>query len=194
MPPSKGPFSANIHPMIPKLSVPIPEGMGIRKMVRALFENAGVGFKNHLKSPLAPQPVPLKLDSMPLSKGPFSANIHPMIPKLFVPIPEGMCIRTNVGTPFENAGVGVKNPPEITLSTPQPVPLKLDSMPLSKGPFSANIHPIIPKLSVPIPEGMCIRKMVEATFENAAIEVKNPPEITLSTPAGTAETWFNATF
>ena len=41
-----------------------------------------------------------------------------------------------------------------------PVPLKFDSMPPSKGPFSANIHPIIPKLSVPIPEGMCFRKMV----------------------------------
>ena len=33
-------------------------------------------------------------------------------------------------------------------------------MPPSKGPFSANIHPITPKLSVPIPEGMCFRKMV----------------------------------
>ena len=40
----------------------------------------GLEPKIHLKSPLAPQPVPLKLDSMPLSKGPFSANIHPVIP------------------------------------------------------------------------------------------------------------------
>ena len=31
-------------------------------------------------------------------------------------------------------------------------------------------------------------------FENARIEAKNPSEITLSTPAGTPETWFNATF
>ena len=53
---------------------------------------------------------------------------------------------------------------------------------------------MIPKLSVPIPEGMCIRKMVEAAFENAGIGDKNPPEITLSTPAGAAETWLNATF
>ena len=77
---------------------------------------------------------------------------------------------------------------------PQPVPQKLDSMPPSKGPFSANIHPIIPKLSVPIPEGMSFGKMVGAPFENARIGAKNPSEITLSTPAGTAETWFNATF
>ena len=63
------------------------------------------------------------------------------------------------GASFENARVGVKNPPEINLA-PQPVPLKLDSMPLSKGPFSANIHPISPKLSVPIPQGMCFLKMV----------------------------------
>ena len=53
---------------------------------------------------------------------------------------------------------------------------------------------MIPKLSVPIPEGMGIRKMVGAPFENAGVGVKNPPEFTLSTPAGTAETWFNATF
>ena len=119
----------------------------------------GLGSKIHLKSPLAPQPVPLKLDSMPPSKGPFSANIHPIIPKLSVPIAQGMCFRKMVGAPFENARVRVKNPPEITLST-QPVPLKLYSTPPSKGPFSANIHPIIPKLSVPIPQGMCFRKIV----------------------------------
>ena len=76
----------------------------------------------------------------------------------------------------------------------QRVPLKLDSMPPSKGPFSAKIHPIIPKLSVPIPAGMCIWKMVGAPFENARIGAKNPSEITLSTLAGTTETWFNATF
>ena len=77
---------------------------------------------------------------------------------------------------------------------PQPVPQKLDSMPPSKGPFSANVHPIIPKLSVPIPEGMCFRKMVGAPFENARMVAKIASEITLSTTAGTAETWFNATF
>ena len=56
----------------------------------------GSGPKIHLKSPLAPQPVPKKLDSMPPSKGPFSANIHPIIPTLSVPIPEGMCFRKMV--------------------------------------------------------------------------------------------------
>ena len=116
--------------------------------------------KIHLKSPLAPQPVPLYLASMPPYKGPFSANIHPIIPKLSVPIPEGMCFWKMVGgPPSKMHGWGSK----IHLKSPlasQSVPQKLDSMPPSKGPFSANIHPIIPKFSVPIPEGMCFRKMV----------------------------------
>ena len=120
----------------------------------------GLGSKIHLKSPLAPQPVPLKLDSMPPSKGPFSANIHPIIPKLSVPIAQGMCFRKMVGgPPSKMHGLGSK----IHLKTPlapQPVPLKLYSTPPSKDPFSANIHPIIPKLSVPIPQGMCFLKMV----------------------------------
>ena len=68
----------------------------------------GSGPKIRLKSPLAPQPVPQKLDSMPPSKGPFSANMHPIIsanmhpiiPKLSVPIPEGMCFRKMVGGPL----------------------------------------------------------------------------------------------
>ena len=67
-------------------------------------------------------------------------------------------------------------------------------MPPSKGPFSPNIHAIIPKISVPITEGIWFRKMVGGPFENARIEAKNPSEITLSTPVGTPETWFNATF
>ena len=160
----------------------------------------GLGSKIHLKSPLAPQPVSLKLDSMPPSKGPFSANIHPIIPKPSVPIPEGMCFRKMVGGrggPSKMHGLGSKIHLKSPLA-PQPVSLKLDSMPPSKGPFSANIHPIIPKPSVPIPEGMCFRKMVGGgeggAFENARVGVKNPPEITLSTPAGITETWFNATF
>ena len=71
-----------------------------------------------MKSPLAPQPVPQKLDSMPPSKGPFSANIHPNIPKLSVPIPEGMCFRKMVGGPFDNERLGAKNPLQITIGTP----------------------------------------------------------------------------
>ena len=154
----------------------------------------GLGSKIHLKSPLAPQPVPLKLDSMPPSKGPFSANIHPMIPKLSVPIPEAMCIRKMVGGSFQKCrGWGKKSTWNHPLH-PSKVPLKLDSMPLSHSPFSANIHPMIPKLSVPIPEGMCIRKIVGCFLRKWRGWVKNPPEITLSNPAGTTETWFNATF
>ena len=78
----------------------------------------GLGPKIHLKSPLAPQPVPLKLDSVPPSKGPFSSNIHPIIPKLSVPIPEGMCFRKMVRAPFENERLGAKNPLQITIKTP----------------------------------------------------------------------------
>ena len=78
----------------------------------------GLGSKIHLKSPLAPQPVPLKLDSMPPSRGPFSANIHPIIPKLSVPIPQGMCFLKMVGGPFENARVWAKNPLQIAIRTP----------------------------------------------------------------------------
>ena len=146
-----------------------------------------------MKSPLAPQPVPQKLDSMPPSKGPFSTNIRPIIPKLSVFIAEGMCFLKVVGPPSKMHGLGPKLHLKSPLA-PQPVPQKLDSMPPSKGPFSTNIHPIIPKLSVPIPEGMCFIKMVRAPFENARVGAKNPSEITLSTPAGTTETWFNATF
>ena len=68
----------------------------------------GWGSKIHLKSPLAPQ-VPLKLDSTPPSKGPFSANIHLIVPKLSVPIPEGMCFRKMVGGPFRKWGGGQKS-------------------------------------------------------------------------------------
>ena len=60
----------------------------------------GSGPKIRLKSPLAPQPVPQKLASMPPSKGPFSANMHPITLKLSVPIPEGMCFRKMVGGPL----------------------------------------------------------------------------------------------
>ena len=77
----------------------------------------GLGSKIHLKSPLAPQPVPLKLDSMPPYRGPFSVNIHPIIPKLSVPIPQGMCFLQMVRVPFENARVWAKNPLQITIRT-----------------------------------------------------------------------------
>ena len=118
MPPSKGPFSTNLHSIIPQHSVPIPQGMCVRQMVRAPPKMHWLGPLIHLESPLAPQPVPLKLDSMPPSKCPFSTNIHPIIPKLSVPIPEGMCFRKMVGAPFANARVGAKNPLQITIRTP----------------------------------------------------------------------------
>ena len=195
MPPSKDPFSANIHPNILQFSVHIPQGMCFRKIERAPFENASVGATN---------PFEITVRT-PYSKGPFSANIHRIIPKLSVPIPQGMCFRKMVGGALRKCtGWGPKpiwnhpyHPsryhwnliqchilrahypriyirsfpqflcpylracafekwwkpppkmhglwPKIHLTSPlapQPVPLKLDSMPPSKGPFSANIHPI----------------------------------------------------
>ena len=78
----------------------------------------GLGSKIHLKTPLAPQPVPLKLYSTPPSKGPFSANIHPIIPKLSVPITQGMCFLKMVGGLLDNARIRSKNPLQITIRTP----------------------------------------------------------------------------
>ena len=78
----------------------------------------GLGSKIHLKSPLAPQPVSLKLDSMPPSKGPISANIHLIIPILSVLIHQCMCFLKMVGAPFENARVWAKNALQITIRTP----------------------------------------------------------------------------
>ena len=77
---------------------------------------------------------------------------------------------------------------------PQPVPQKIDSVLPSKGPFSANIHPIIPKLSVPIPQGMRFRKMVGGPFENERLGAKNPLQITIGTPAGFLQTRLKLTF
>ena len=145
--------------------------------VRPPSKMHGLGPKIHLKSPLAPQPVPLKIDSMPPSKGPFSANIHPIIPKLYVPIPQGMCFRKMVGGSFENERLGSKNPLQITIGTPAgflQTRLKLTfqrsflheyaSDPFlheyasSRGHFSTNMHLIIPNFAVRIAQGMCFRK------------------------------------
>ena len=153
-----------------------------------------LGSKIYLKSPLAPQPVPLKFDSMPPSKGPFSANIHPIIPKLSVPIPEGMCFRKVVGgPPTKMHGLGSKIHLKSPLA-PQPVSLKLDSMPPSKGPFSANIHLIIPKLSVPIPQGICFLKMVGGPLRNCTRMGQNPLQITIRTPVGFLQPRLKLTF
>ena len=119
----------------------------------------GSGPKIRLKSPLAPQPVPQKLDSMPHSKGPFSANMHPIIPKLSVPIPEGMCFRKMVGAPFEIERIGAKK----STSNHHKDSSRLLTNPLksslSRGHFSTNMHLIIPNFAVRIAQGMFFRKM-----------------------------------
>ena len=119
-----------------------------RKWRRPPSEMHAYRPKVYLNSSLTPQPLLLKRASMPPSKDPFSANIHPNILQFAVHIHQDMCFRKIERTPFENASVGATNPFEITVRHPY-----------SKGPFSANIHPIIPKLSVPIPQGMCFQKM-----------------------------------
>ena len=109
MPPSKGPFSTNIHPIIPKFMCPYLRACALGKWWGPPSKMHGYRPKIHLKSPLAPQPVPFKLASMPPSKGPFSANIHPIIPKLSVPIPQGMCFHKMVGLIRKCMGIGLKS-------------------------------------------------------------------------------------
>ena len=146
-----------------------------------------------MKSPLAPQPVPLKLDSMPHSKGPFSANIHAIIPKLSVPIPHGTCFPQMVGGPPKMHGLG----PKIHLKSPlapQPVPLKLDSMPLLRAHCPRIYIRSFPNFLCLYLRACAFEIWWGAPSENARVGAQNPSEITLSIPAGTTETWFNATF
>ena len=143
MPPSKDPFSANIHPNILQFSVHIPQGMCFRKIERAPFENASVGATN---------PFEITVRT-PYSKGPFSTNIF------CCAYTSGHVLSENGRGPFENAWVEAKIHLKSPLA-PHPAPMKLTSMSHSKGLFSANIHPIIPKFFVPIPQGMCYRQMV----------------------------------
>ena len=88
---------------------------------------------------------------------------------------------------------GAKNPSKSPLAH-QPVPQKLDPMPLSKGPFSANIHPIIPKLSLPIPQSMCFRQMVGDLFENETLWGQKSTSNHRRTPAGFLQTRLKFTF
>ena len=181
MPPSKGPILREYTSdhREPKFSVPLylramlSENLGKRG---APFENPfSKGAHHHfpktsdLKSPLEPQSsFRYRLGSWflwPLLT--LCPYIHPIIPK-----PQGPYLWSFGkwwGAPFENVRMGAKNPSEITLSTPtgtryiqitfREMLIQCRPFPwFKRGPFSANIHPIIPKLSVPIPEGMCFRK------------------------------------
>ena len=158
MPPSKGPFENDT------------DGGGPPSKMNGVWN-----------SPLAPQPVPQKLDSI-------------TFPNFLCPYLRACAFGKWWGAPFENERIGAKNPDsEISQlccsyrlltnplkaqrsflheyciwSCPEGMCQKLDSMPPSKGPFSANMHPIIPKLSVPIPEGH--------------LRGQNPLQITIRTP------------
>ena len=128
----------------------------------------GLRLKIHLKSPLAPPPEPQNSIQCHLLRAHSPRIYIRSFPNFLCPYLRARAFGKWWGAPFENARIEAKNPSEITLSTPAGNP-ELDSMPPSKGPFSANIHPIIPKLSVPIPQGMCFRKMVGAPFETFCI-------------------------
>ena len=47
--------------------------------------------------------------------------------------------------------------------------------------MKSPLEPIIPKITVPIPQGMCFREMKGGGFENARVGAQNPSEITLNT-------------
>ena len=182
-----------MHLIIPNFAVRISQGMCFRKRYGFLIRKCtGIGKNNVWNHPKHPSRYRWNLIQRHLLRA-HSQRIYTRSS------PNCLCLFLRAcafgkwwGRPSKMHGLGSKIHLKSPLA-PQPVSLKLDSMPPSKGPFSANIHPIIPKLSVPIPEGMCFRKMVGRGFENARVGVKNPPEITLSTPAGITETWFNAT-
>ena len=117
----------------------------------------GLGSKIHLKSPLAPQPVSLKLDSMPPSKGPFFANIHLIIPKLSLPIPQDMCFLKMVGGALRKCTrMGQKSTSNHHKDSGWLLTTPLKE--LFRGNFSTNMHLIIPNFAVRISQGMCFRK------------------------------------
>ena len=154
----------------------------------------GLGPKIHLKSPLAPQPVPQKLDSVPPSKGPFSANIHPITPKLSVPIPEGIFFRKMVGAPLRKytdwGQKSIWNHP----SHPSRYHWNLIQCDTLRAHSPRIYIRSLPNFLCPYLRVCAFGKWWGAPFENARIGAENPSEITLSTPAGTPETWFSATF
>ena len=154
----------------------------------------GLGPKIHLNSPLAPQPVPQKLDSVPPSKGPFSANIHPIIPKLSVPIPEGMCFRKMVGDPFRKCTDWGQKSIWIHPKHPSRYPRNLIQCHLLRAHSPRIFIRSFPNFLCPYLRACAFGKWWGVPFENARIGAKNPSEFTLSTPAGTPETWFSATF
>ena len=147
-----------------------------------------------MKSTLAPQPVPQKLDSMPPSKGPFSANIHPIVPKLSVPIPEGMCFLKMVGGSLrkctDRGQKSIWNHPK----HPSRNRWNLIQRHLLRAHSPRIYIRSSPNFPCPYLRACAFWKWWGAPFENARVGVKNPSEITLSTSAGTTETWFNATF
>ena len=153
-----------------------------------------LGPKIHLNSPLAPQPVPQKLDSVPPSKGPFSANIHPIIPKLSVSIPDGMCFRKMVGGPLEKCTDWGQKSIWIHPKHPSRYPRNLIQCHLLRAHSPRIYIRSFLNFLCPYPRACAFGKWWGPLFENERLGAKNPSEFTLSTPAGTPETWFSATF
>ena len=154
----------------------------------------GLGSKIHLKSTLAPQPVPLKLYSTPPSKA------HS--PRIYIrAFPNFLCLYLRAcafwkwwGAPFENARVWAKNPLQITIRTPAgflQTRLKLTFQRSFLHEYASDHS----QLCCAYSSGHVLSKKVWVLdSKNVRVHVRITYEITLSTPAGTAETWFNATF
>ena len=149
-----------MHLIIPNFAVRIAQGMCFRKRYGFLIRKCtGIGKNNAWNHPYHTSRYPRNLIQCHLLRAHSPRIYIQSLPNFLCPYLRAFAFGKWWGPPSEIHGLGPKIHLKLPLA-PQPVPLKLDSMRHSKGPFSANIHPITPKLSVPIPEGMCFRKMV----------------------------------
>ena len=137
---------------------------------------------------------------MPPSRGPFSANIHPINPQTFCAYTSGHCAFWKWwGAPHLSKmhAYGVKKPLQITIRTPTGTTASYKPELNVNFPdvhFSANMHLIVPKLCCAYSSGHVLSEN-RYGFPDSKMygySVRITYEITLSTPAGTAETWFNA--
>ena len=183
-----------MHLIIPNFAVRIAQGMCFRKRYGFLIRKCtGIGKNNAWNHPKHPSRYPRNLIQCHLLRAHSPRIYIQSLPNFLCPYLRACAFGKWWGAPSKMNGSG----PKIRLKSPlapQPVPQKLASMPSSKGPFSANIHPITPKLIVPIPEGMCFRKMVGDPFEIERIGAKNPLQITIRTPAVFSQTRLKLTF
>ena len=155
-----------------------------------------LGPKIHLKSPLAPQPVHWNLIKCDLLRAHSPRIYARSFPNLLCLYLRACAFGKWWGVPSENARVGDQNPSEITLSTPAGT---------TEAWFNATFWgPILRVYTTDHSHTFCAYTAGHVRLENgggggrpsenARVGAQNPSEFTLSTPAGTTETWFNATF